>query len=309
MAVYSIKDLEKLSGIKAHTIRIWEKRYGMFEPKRTDTNIRYYMDDDLKKLLNIALLNRYGYKISKISEMSDEEIASKVTEVSEEINEYDAQLDALTISMIEIDEIKFDRIVNQNIASIGFEQTMLDVIYPFLDKLGVLWFTGSINAAQESFMANLIRQKIYVAIDKLHLDFNEDPTTVLLYMPEGENQELSMLFIHYMLKARNFRVVNLGQNITFDDLRDAHRIIRPDYILTMINEPRHRGTIQDYVSRISDFFNETKVIFSGYQVIQQNVQSARNYVILKSLDEVLQYMEVETTETMPGESLKRKSNN
>ena len=165
MAVYSIKDLEKLCGIKAHTIRIWEQRYGLIKPKRTKTNIRYYMDADLKLLLNIALLNRNGTKISKIASMSEMEIAEKVATISEIDFEGGAQLDALTLSMIEMDEVKFDRILTTNIRQLGFEKTMLEVIYPFLDKLSLLWLTGSINPAQENFISNLIRQKIIVAID------------------------------------------------------------------------------------------------------------------------------------------------
>lgn len=305
MAVYSIKDLEKLSGIKAHTLRIWEKRYNIIDPKRTDTNIRYYMDEDLKKLLNIALLNRFGLKISKIADMSEDEISKKVAEISQEMSEYDAQLDALTISMIEMDESKFDKIISQNIKQLGFEQTMMEVIYPFLDKLSVLWFTGSINAAQESFMANLIRQKIYVAIDKLGNNVEGVNKKFMLYLPEGENQELSMLFIQYILKARKFSVVNLGQNISFDDLRDAYSIVRPDFIFTMVNEVRQRPPVTEYVNKISDFFSESTILFSGYQVIQQNIKSARNFVVLKSLDEVLQYLEVDTSKSIPGASMQR----
>ncbi len=159
MAVYSIKDLEKLSGIKAHTLRVWEQRYDIIHPHRTKTNIRYYLDDDLKFILNIALLNKNGIKISKIAQMSREEIAEKVAAISEINFEYGTQLDALTISMIEMDEYKFDRIIRTNIQQLGFERTMLEIIYPFLDKLSVLWLTGSINPVQENFMSYLIRQK------------------------------------------------------------------------------------------------------------------------------------------------------
>jgi DNA-binding transcriptional MerR regulator len=166
VAVYSIRDLEKLSGIKAHTIRIWEQRYGIIEPQRTKTNIRYYQDEDLKFLLNIALLNKNGIKISKIAKMTKGEVAEKVAAISEINFEYGTQLDALTISMIEMDEFKFDRIVSTNIQQLGFERTMLEIIYPFLDKLSLLWLTGSINPVQENFMSYLIRQKIIVAIDK-----------------------------------------------------------------------------------------------------------------------------------------------
>lgn len=305
LAVYSIKDLEKLSGIKAHTLRVWEKRYGIIDPKRTDTNIRYYLDDDLKKLLNIALLNRYGYKISKIADMSESEMSERVSQISQQMSENDAQLDALTISMIEMDEIKFDRIISQNIGQIGFENTMMEVVYPFLDKLSVLWFTGSINAAQESFMANLIKQKIYVALDELNHNFEFNDKTFLIYLPEGETQELSMLFIHYILKVRNFKVINIGANISFDDLRDAYEIVKPNYIFTMINEARGKFNTESYIKKVTDFFQECSVVFSGYQVVQQKIESKGNCTILNSLDEVLHFLEFDTNKSIPGASMQR----
>ncbi len=306
MAIYSIKDLEKLSGIKAHTLRIWEKRYGIIQPRRTDTNIRYYLDEDLKRLLNIALLNRYGVKISKIATMDDEEIEMQVTRISGQTNEYDVQLDALTISMIEMDESRFDRIIRQNVGQIGFERTMMEVIYPFLDKLGVLWFTGSLNAAQESFMANLIRQKLYVAIDGLDTGSGREMKKFLLFLPEGETQELSLLFLHYMLKSRKYNVVNIGMNLTLEDVRDAYEIHRPDFIFTIINEPRQRQGVQDYVSRLSAFFSETRILLSGYQIAQQNIRAAKNYFVLRSLEEVLHYIEADQHKDMPGESLQKR---
>ena len=200
MAIYSIKDLEKLCGIKAHTIRIWEQRYSIVTPKRTKTNIRYYQDADLKLLLNVALLNKNGFKISKIAKMSKEEIADKVAAISEINFEYNTQLDALTISMIEMDEYKFDRIISTNIQQIGFERTVLEIIYPFLDKLSVLWLTGSVNPIQENFMSYLIRQKIIAAIDNEPFSSGKNVKKFMIYLPEGENQELSLLLMHYLLR-------------------------------------------------------------------------------------------------------------
>jgi DNA-binding transcriptional MerR regulator len=217
VAIYAIKDLEKLSGIKAHTLRIWEQRYGLITPKRTPTNIRYYDDEDLKFILNIALLNRNGIKISKIAQMNRSEITGKVSELSDFRFEDGAQLDALTLSMIEMDEYKFERIVATNIQQTGFERTMLEVIYPFLDKLSLLWLTGSIHPVQESFISNLIRQKLIVAIDRLPMPGGREVQKLLLYLPEGERQELTILFMHYLAKARGYHVVYLGSG------RFAHR--------------------------------------------------------------------------------------
>ncbi len=287
MAVYSIKDLEKLSGIKAHTIRIWEQRYNLITPQRTQTNIRYYNDEDLKLILNIALLNKNGIKISKIARMSKAEIAEKVAAISEINFEYGTQLDAMTISMIEMDEYKFDRIISTNIHQIGFERTMLEIIYPFLEKLSLLWLTGSINPAQENFMSYLIRQKLVVAIDREPLASGRGVKKFLIYLPEGEKQELSMLFMHYLIKARRHQVIYIGQEMSLSDVKDAYEIHRPDYIFTMITETFAKEPVKNYADKLSVFFHEATILLSGYQVIAQNLKSYDNIVILKSLDQTI----------------------
>lgn len=290
MAVYSISDLEKLSGIKAHTIRVWEQRYDVIQPKRTKTNIRYYQDEDLKLLLNIALLNKNGIKISKIAKMSHEEIAEKVAAISEINFEYGTQLDALTISMIEMDEFKFDRIISTNIQQLGFERTMLEIIYPFLDKLSVLWLTGSINPVQENFMSYLIRQKLIVAINDLPLLQNKETKKFIIYLPEGERQELSLLFMCYLLKSRKNHVIYLGQEISVSDLVDAYKIQRPDYLFTMITETFAKDPVQTYIDKLSETFPDCKVLLSGYQVVAQQVNPPENVKILKSLNQTLEFL-------------------
>lgn len=291
MAVYSIKDLEKLSGIKAHTLRVWEQRYGIIEPKRTNTNIRYYLDEDLKFVLNIALLNKNGIKISKIAQMSPLEIAEKVAAISEINFEYGTQLDALTISMIEMDEYKFDRIVSANIQQLGFERTMLEVIYPFLDKLSVLWLTGSINPVQENFMSYLIRQKIVVAIDQEPLVNSRNARRFLIYLPEGEKQELSMLFMHYLLKSRGNHVAYVGQDINLPDLKDAYSIYKPDFIFTMITETFTSEPLQQYVDRLAENFKGAQILLSGYQVVVQALKPRENVEILRSLGDTMAFLE------------------
>jgi DNA-binding transcriptional MerR regulator len=284
VAVYSIKDLEKLSGIKAHTIRAWEQRYNIVEPKRTRTNIRFYNEDDLKYLLNIAMLNKNGFKISKIAKMSKTEIAHEVAEISEVRFDNDTQLDALTISMIEMDEYKFDKIISTNIDQLGFEKTMIDVINPFLDKLSVLWLTGSINPAQEHFISCLIRQKLIVAIDKLPFEQSEDANKYLVFLPEGEIHELSLLFLTYLLRERGNKVIYLGQNIPFDDLKAVYNIHQPEYICTMFSGSFTKEPVQDFIHRLTVSFPQTHILVSGYQVLAYPIQLPERSTIIESFD-------------------------
>ncbi|MEM1328265.1 MAG: MerR family transcriptional regulator [Bacteroidota bacterium] len=291
MAIYSIRDLEKLSGIKAHTIRAWEQRYNIIEPQRTQTNIRYYQDDDLKKILNIALLNKNGIKISKIAKMSDREIIQKVSAISEVNFEFDTQLDALTISMIDMDEYKFDRILSMNLQKMGFERTMLEVLLPFLDKVSLLWLTGSVQPVQENFISYLIRQKIIVAINSEPFALGENVKKFILYLPEGETQELSLLFLQYLLKSRRNQVVYIGKEIGINDLKAAVNIHKPDFIYTIITETLINNGVRKYAEQLKSSFQDCHILMSGYQIITQNIQSERQITVLKSLDQTIQFID------------------
>jgi MerR family transcriptional regulator, light-induced transcriptional regulator len=205
--------------------------------------------------------------------MSRSEIAEKVAAISEINFEYGTQLDALTISMIEMDEYKFDRIVSANIQQLGFERTMLEVIYPFLDKLSVLWLTGSINPVQENFMSYLIRQKIVVAIDQEPLVSSRDARRFLIYLPEGEKQELSMLFMHYLLKSRGNHVAYVGQEINLPDLKRRYSIYKPDFIFTMITETFTSEPLQQYVDRLAENFKGAQILLSATKVVVQGPEA------------------------------------
>lgn len=274
MSSYSIKDLEQLSGIKAHTLRIWEQRYNLLSPKRTDTNIRYYDDSDLKLILNVALLNDNGYKISKIAGMSEGEMKDEVIRLTEKTLTHADQIHALTICMIEMDEERFEKVLSTNILKIGFEQTMLNIIYPFLSKIGVLWQTGSINPAQEHFISNLVRQKLIVAIDGQVSKFNGKK--FLLFLPHGEMHEISLLFAAYIIKAQGHRVIYLGQNTPEEDLKVVHRLHNPQYLVTIVTTSPPQEDIQEYLNSLSQTFPTSEIIVSGYQIVGQDLQFPHN---------------------------------
>ncbi len=301
MAVYSIKDLEMLSGIKAHTIRIWEQRYNIIHPKRTPTNIRYYEDGDLRQLLNISILNKNGFKISRIASMDEEEIKAAVNELSSGTFEDTVQVDALTISMMELDEGKFETILSSNIRAIGFERTMLEVIYPFLDKLSLLWLTGSIHAVQESFISNLVRQKLIAALDEIPYAQHAEKSFIL-YLPEGEAQELSLLFLQYLIRNRGHKVLYLGQNTSLVDLAEACKIYQTDYVVTIISEAFTRQSVHQYLEDLKKVCVGKKILITGYQVLVQGIATGAGIRVMKNLDDILNVLqEIDQNELITSE--------
>jgi MerR family transcriptional regulator, light-induced transcriptional regulator len=291
MAIYSIRDLEKLTGIKAHTIRIWEQRYHLITPARTETNIRYYTDENLRLLFNIALLNRNGLKISKLAKMRPDDIAAKGAELTQNKNSVNSQIEALTLSMIDMDESAFESVFNGYVNVHGFETTMVELIYPFLDKLRVLWLTNSINPTQEKFIGQLIRRKLMSTIDQLpSVSSKAGVEKILLYSPEGESQELALLFVQYLIRVRHIQAVYLGSGVTLTDLREACQMLRPEFTLTILQEPIPRQSIQSYVDHAAANINGGQLLLTGAQLFVSPVMLPSNARILNGLEETLNFL-------------------
>ncbi|MEO7990491.1 MAG: MerR family transcriptional regulator [Chryseolinea sp.] len=263
MGKYSIKELEQLSGIKAHTIRIWEKRYKLIDPSRTTTNIRFYSDDDLKKIINVSLLNNNGIKISRIAEMSLDAMNKKIMEISEVNSEATVYIDQMVVAMIDMEEEMFEKILSNLILRFGFEKTIIDVVYPFLEKIGILWQTHNITPAHEHFISNLIRQKIIVAIDGLSIP-PKASKKILLFLPEGEMHEMGLLFYHYLIRKNGCRTYYLGQSVPHEDLKKVVQVHQPDMMITSITSSTN-GNIEHYLKKLSDDF-QVPILISGYQV-------------------------------------------
>ena len=296
VSTYSIKDLEQLSGIKAHTLRVWEQRYQFIIPKRTETNIRYYDSKDLRLVLNIALLKDNGYKISKIVTLDEREMQEEVLRLTEKNLRYPDQINTLLLAMIDLDENRFEKVVAANVLKLGFENTVLNVIYPFLSKIGVLWQTGTVNPAQEHFVSNLIRQKIIVAINDLPTPQSPDTHRYLLYLPEGELHELTLLFTHYIIKSRHNRVFYFGQNLPFDDLETVYHSYRPEFIITVITTHPPASQTQAYIDRLAFSFPEATILISGYQVIGQDLHLPVNVQIFHRIEHIVSFVEENTLE-------------
>jgi DNA-binding transcriptional MerR regulator len=278
-----------LAGVKAHTIRIWEKRYNIVEPQRTETNIRYYLEEDLKHILNVALLNKHGYKISHIARMSKMEIIRKVAEISDFDDALDDRIDSLTMSMMELNEYNFDRILEANIEQLGFEETMEEVVFPLLDKLGNLWMSGCIKPVHEVFVSEIIKRKIINAIDGLPINADKSAPSFLIYLRKNENADLSLLYLHFMLKSQGFSVINLGKGIDKSMIIEGCSIIKPDYVVAIANESFTDQSLNQYLNDLCKNIQDSTILLTGFQAISQNITSTRKVKVLSSLDEILNY--------------------
>lgn len=290
-ANYSIKDLEKLSGIKAHTLRIWEKRYSLFKPDRTETNIRYYSNDDLKLILNISHLNKNGIKISKIAAMSETEIGKKVAEINLVRSGYDDLIDNLIIAMIDLNEISFSKIFSDSILKIGFEPTIQKVIFPFFHRIGVMWQTGGINPAQEHFVTNLIRQKLIVAIDGIKIPDAEKKGTAILFLPENELHEMGLLFYNYALRSRNYKTVYLGQSVPVANLTRVAEVFKPDFIISVLTTPFPKGSLESFMKTLQSIRVSKKILLSGRQIIESKKKLPSFIKVFKDFNELLNLLE------------------
>ncbi len=262
MNLFTIKDLENLSGIKAHTLRIWEQRYSFLKPSRTFTNIRYYSNEELKTILNIALLNKYGYKISHIDKMNAAEIGEKILSLSQSEAQQERIVNDMIRHMVDMNIEAFESTLTTYILARGIERTITQIIFPFMEKIGVLWVTNHINPAQEHLVTNIIRQKLLVGIDGVSALFKIQKS-VLLFLPEGEYHELGLLFMYFMLKSRGVTVYYLGSNVPLSDIDYVVKLKKPDYIYTHLTTVGQNFNFNKFLLTIGKKFSHMPVIISG----------------------------------------------
>ncbi len=289
---YFIKDIENITGIKAYTLRIWEQRYGMLVPKRTETNIRYYEEDDLKYMMNIAILNANGIKISRIAQMDREEVQQKTLSISENNSGHQSQISALSSAMFDFDEREFNKILSINILQLGMEQTTTNIIFPFLQHVGVLWLSGSIHIAHEHFITNLIKQRMFVAIDQLNILPSKDAKKYLLFLPNGENHELSLLFASYLLRANGKNVIYLGTSTPLDDLNKIHKLHNPDFVFCALTNSNAAMPVQVYLNTLSRSWPNTQILVTGPQIVKRrDLKIPSNCVVMNDPMSFLRFLE------------------
>ncbi|WP_233897884.1 MerR family transcriptional regulator [Tenacibaculum piscium] len=266
---FTIKDLENISGIKAHTIRIWEKRYNLLSPERTDTNIRYYSSKNLLKLLNVVLLNKNNYKISKIAAMSNQEILIASRELALKTASNDQAMNSLKLAMFQFDKELFNNTYNQLLDKKTFREIFKDVFVPFLNHIGLLWQTDTLLPAHEHFISNLITQKIQISTERLPYNILNSKVLYVLFLPEHEIHELGLMYLNYELVLRGYKTIYLGQSLPLNNLNYFFESDTEIRFVTSL-------TVQPYDDKITDYFKEIEAILKDtkHQLIAIGAKTA-----------------------------------
>jgi len=286
MNAFTIKDLEKLSGIKAHTIRIWEQRYHFLKPQRSCTNIRYYSNDELKTILNIALLNKYGFKISHIDKMQPADICDKILSLRDAGAIQERIINELVKEMIGLQTEKFEEIITRYIKDHGIEKAVKEIIFLFLERIGILWQTGHIMPAQEHFVSNIIRQKLIVAIDSVPCNPRGKPC--ILFLPEGEYHELGLLFLSYLVKNHGGRTIYLGANVPMKDVESVIATMRPEIAFVHLTSNPSKFSFEKFLRAVEQRNGNIPTIISGFPTHTYHKAIPPSIQLKKSLSEVME---------------------
>ena len=283
MNAFTIRDLENLSGIKAHTIRIWEKRYDFLRPGRSQTNIRYYGSEELKTLLNYALLNKHGYKISAIVDMSPAAIREKILALTSFEAKHERMINALLGAMVEMDAAIFENVIDDHISEHGIEDTIKHLLFPFLQKIGILWMTSHVRVAQEHLVSNIIRQKLIKGIEDINISIRSE-NTVVLFLPDGEYHELGLLYVYYLLKVKGTNIIYLGADVPIEELEYVCKIKQPRYLYTHLTSLPSRFNFEKYLSTITNRIGGTMLMISGNVTQTYKKKIPGGISFLKSLE-------------------------
>lgn len=292
MGKYSIKDLEQISGIKAHTIRVWEKRYKLFEPKRTSTNIRYYSEEDLRRLLNISILNHHGLKISLIAEMDDSDIKKRVMDLSIDGKSNEGQIDNFIAAMLELNELKFLNILSGNIVKFGFENSIEKILFPFIERVYFLWQTGTVLSAQKNFIHTLIRQKISVAIENEMRTSKSSGARIIMFLPQHETFEIELLFYNLLARKESLEVIYLGTSVEVNDLKVLNNSKKADLFMTAFSSTQSVEFVNTLMTEYKMMFPDTPFFITGRQARVQKLKYPEGFSAIFSINEFKQAVQL-----------------
>lgn len=285
---FTIKDIENLSGIKAHTLRIWEQRYQLFIPKRKESKHRYYDNEDLKHILRISQLYHNGVKISKIAQLPASSIRSMAMEQYPGKQNADAYIHRLIEASIDFDEERFEELFEQALQQFGMEVTITDVMYAFLERIGLLWLTDHVIPAQEHFASNIIKRKIISALDALKTKPSPSSGAYVLFTPEGEQHEIPLLLNHYLMKASGKKCIYMGVDVPFDNIDIYVKVKNPQYLYFHAITHLYEQPMDDLLKELKQRFNQQAIIMSG-PLTKEVTIDIPGVSILRSMPEMLAF--------------------
>lgn len=293
MIQYSIKQLERISGIKAHTIRIWEKRYNMFEPHRTKTNIRFYDNEHLKKILNISSLLQAGLKVSKIAALNPVQMGDELIKRHNHFatDKYSLYINKLIPACMEFDQVGFEKIFDTCVLKFGFKETVEHVLYPFFDRIGILWISSKISPAQEHFASNIARRKFFSAIDGITInEFSKK--NFMLFLPQHEEHEIGLLYCNYLLLSKGYKTTYLGTKLPYNNIAEVVETCKPTHLVLFFIAQMPARDIQKYIDKLAASFPNQTIVVCGGEMLYKVKAPADNVLLMKSALQFKQHFEL-----------------
>ena len=286
MTHYTLSELEKLTGILAATIRIWERRYNLIKPKYTVTNRRWYDDDDLRRLINISVIYHSGIKISKIAKYSESELIEKVEFITGDSFISDSQIESLIVALISFNGNAVNEILLRSIINIGFEETFSNVVFPFLRRVGIMWQTGTANTGAEHFITNILRKRLIAAIDSLPPANDPKRKRAIMFLPDNELHEMGLLFYSYLIQKLGHEVLYLGQATPFSALNEASDKWHPDILVTGALSELSVFEPEEYLIKLSTTFKSQKSLVSGSLADEPVIEKYKNIYSIRSASDL-----------------------
>jgi len=290
MRHYTLYELEKLTGILAATIRVWERRYNIIKPKRTVTNRRWYDDDDLRRLINISFIYHNGMKISKIARYSESELEEKVEFLTRDSVNSDTNINSLIVAMLSFNGNSVNEILLRSIINSGFEETFSSVVFPFLRRVGVMWHTGSVNTGAEHFITNIFRGRLISAIDSLPPSNDPNRKRVIMYLPDNELHEMGLLFYLYLIRKLGHEVLYLGQATPFSALSEVNEKWHSDLLVTGVLSDLSISDPQEYLNNLSSTFKSQKILVSGSLADEPAIEKYKNIYPIRSVSDLKKHL-------------------
>lgn len=297
MTHYTLHELEKLTGILAATIRVWERRYNIIKPKRTRTNRRWYDDDDLRRLINISIIYHSGIKISKIAKYSVSDLEEKVEFLTRDSEVSDIHIKSLIVAMLSFNSNDVNEILLRSVINIGFEKTFSIVVFPFLKRVGVMWHTGTASTGDEHFITNILRGRLISAIDALPAANDPKRKRVIMFLPENELHEMGLLFYSYLIQKLGHEVLYLGQATPFFALTETSEKWHPDILVTGAISEFSVFKPEDYLNKLSTTFKSQKILVSGFLADKPVIEKYKNIYPLRSISDLRNTFNVAATGT------------